>query len=381
MDSFKESNNMEEDYSGKIKFNKKKKNYKKRFIAFTIVYLVVASVSGVCTAFILNSTTVSKNRAANEEDTVSNLTNEVNYNEIGSKVAKSVVSIVKVIGDSERVMEIDSGSGVVFKEGGYIVTNYHVVDDAKAIKIKLYNDLVYEASIIGVNTTYDLAVIKIETESVPPIKLGSAVGLEHGNQVLSVGNPVGRAFNENIKNGSVISVSEPLITVDKNTGVHSALNIIQTNIAPSSINSGSALCNTKGELIGINSIAMNHAKGTIKSSFYMTIEDAKQFINEILNGENLLRTVIGIHAEEAIPESKEGVQGVYVKEVIRNSEAYIAGLQPTDIIMEFNGEKIKYIKDMNRAIKKVTSEEIVKCKVFNNGQYKILDIKIKVNQK
>ncbi|EQB87286.1 serine protease Do [Clostridium punense] len=377
MDSFKESNSREEDYSGKIKFNKKKKSYKKRFIVFTILYLVVAAISGVCTAFFINNTTVSKKHMAeNIDNSITSTNGEGNYNEIANKVSKSIVAIVKVVGETDRPMEIDSGSGIIFKEGGYILTNQHVVDGAKSIKVKLYNDLVYDASIIGVNNTYDLAVIKIQAETLQPIKMGSAVGLEQGSEVLSIGNPMGRAFHENIKQGTVLSISEPLITVDKSTGVHSALNIIQTTILPSSINSGGALCNTKGELIGINSIEMNHSKGTIKSSFYMTVEDAKQFASEILNGESLLRTVLGIYAEEARPKTQEGIQGVYVKEVSKESEAYEAGLRPTDIIVEFNGEKIKYIKDMDKAIKRIAAEEVVTCKIFRNGYYRGLDIKV-----
>lgn len=379
MSDFKEVNDSKEPCEGKIKFNKKKKNYRNRFIALTLIYLLIASASGVCAAVILNENSVVGKQDALGEDEVPTVLNDSKYTGIMAQASRSVVSIVKVVGDSTRSIEVDSGSGIIFKEGGYILTNYHVIDGAKVIKVKLYNDTVYTGSIIGINNTYDLAIIKIEADDLPVMQLGSSVGLEYGIEVISVGNPMGKAFDENTKLGMVLGVSEPIITIDRNTGVHSALNVIKTNILPSSINSGGALCSTDGKLIGINNISMNHAKGTIKSSFYMTIEDAKPIINDLFNGENALRTIMGIYGEEAIPESKDGIQGVYIKEVIRDSSAYKAGLRPTDIIVEFNGKKIKYIKDMNEAIEKAKPGETVICKAFKNGEYKILNIQISGN--
>lgn len=378
MIDFKDVNDNKESLEGKIKFNKKKKNYRNRFIVLALIYLLMASASGVCIAVVLNNNNIIGTNEILESDEESSLTLNSKYNDIMVQASKSVVSIIKVVGDSARTIEVDSGSGIIFKEGGYILTNYHVIDGAKIIKVKLYNDTVYTGSIVGINNNYDLAIIKIEADSnIPVMSIGSAVGLEYGKEVLSIGNPVGKAFRENTKVGKVLSLSEPIITIDRVTGAHSALNVIKTNIIPSSINSGGALCNTEGKLVGINSIAMNHEKGTIKSSFYMTIEDAKPIINDLLSGENSLRTVLGIHGEEAIPEFKEGIQGIYIKEVIRDSSAYIAGLRPTDIIVEFDGKKIKYINDMNEAIANVEPGEIVICKVFKNGEYKILNIKIK----
>jgi serine protease Do len=379
MDNFKHIDDSKEIYEGKIKFNKKKKSSKNKFIVLTLIYILLTSISGVCIAVILNNNNAIKSGepSLESETSLSQVNNE--YADLMTKLSKSVVSIIKVVGDDTHSVEVDSGSGVIFKEGGYIVTNHHVIEGAKVLKVKLYNDTVYIGSIIGINNTYDLAIIKIEAENLAVMKVGSSVGLEYGKEVLSIGNPMGKAFDENKKLGMVLSVSEPIITIDRTTGVHSALNVINTNLIPSSINSGGALCDTKGELVGINSISMNHVKGTIKSSFHMTIEDAKPIINELLNGENALRTILGVYAEEAVPESKEGIQGIYIKEVIRDSSAYEAGLRPTDIILEFNGKKIKYIKDMNEAIEEFKTPQTVKCKVFKNGEYKILDIKIKTN--
>jgi serine protease Do len=378
MDDFKQVDNNKEVCEGKIKFNRKKKNNKNRFIAFTLIYILVTSISGVCIAVILNNNNVIKSENPSLEET-SRMQENNEYADIMMKLSKSVVSIIKVVGDSSHSLEVDSGSGIILKEDGYILTNYHVIEGAKVLKVKLHNDTVYVGSIIGINNTYDLAIIKIEEENLPAVKVGSSVGLEYGKKVLSIGNPMGKAFDENKKVGMVMGVSEPIITIDRTTGVHSALNVIKTNLIPSSINSGGALFDTKGELVGINSISMNHAKGTIKSSFHMTIEDAKPIISELLNGENALRTILGVYAEEAVPETKEGIQGVYIKEVIRDSISYEAGLRPTDIILEFNGVKIKYIKDMNEAIEAIKAPQTIKCKVFKNGEYKILDIVIRGN--
>lgn len=366
---------------GKIKFNKKKKKYKNKFIIFTLVYLIIASLSGVFTAILLNYKTKEMNKEvlgnANNFLNEPKKHDESKYTELMEKLSKSVVSIIKVVGDSTRPVEVDSGSGVIFREGGYILTNNHVIDGAKVIKVKLYNDIIYDATVVGVNNTYDLAIIKIEAEDLQVMKVGSAVGLEYGHEILSIGNPLGKAFNENTKVGYVISASEPIITIDRTTGTHSAINVIKADVLPSSINSGGALCDTKGELVGINSIAMNHAKGTIKSSFYMTIEDAKPIINELLNQENSLRSLLGIYGEPAIPKTSEGVQGFYIKGVVRDSSAYEAGLRPTDIIVELNGKRIKSVKDVNECISAVKPGDVVQCTVFKNEEYKVIDIKVR----
>ena len=381
MDNFDKVDKKDLQSEGKIKFNKKKKNSKNKFIVLTVLYLVVASLSGIVTAFVLNKKVEApKTKNNNEIDSILSLPKEIDeskYISLMEKVSKSVVSVIKVVGETDRPVEIDSGSGVIFKEGGYILTNNHVVDGAKFLKVKLYNDIVYDATIVGVNYTYDLAIIKIEADNLNVIKIGSSVGLDFGSEIISVGNPIGRAFNENTKVGYVISSSEPIITIDRKTGTHSAINVIKADILPSSINSGGALCDSNGELVGINSIAMNHAKGTIKSSFYMAIEDAKPIINELINKENSISAFLGIYGEQAVPESSKGINGFYVKEVIRDSNSYEAGLRPTDIIVEFNDKAIRSVKDLTECLSVIKPGDVVYCKVFKNGEYKTLDIKIR----
>jgi len=372
--------NFNDDYKGvkaKITFNKIKKRRKGKIVAITIFCLFVASLGGAVTALVVN--TENENyyvQGNNNKDTEVNTTNS-KLQSAAHKAAQSVVSVIKVIADDKCIKETNVGVGVVIENGQYVITSYLGIEDATSVKVKLHNDIVYNASIIGFDSIYDIAMIKINGEALQPMTIAkNSTKIEKGDRVISVGNPLGKSFNENIEVSTVLNTRENIVFKNRETKVAESLRMIKTSVIPKFINTGAALCNLDGELIGVNNTTMTYHNEFLKNSFYISAEDLEPITYGILDKQDSLINHMGVYGEEAISQSENGIDGVYAKEVTRNGLAYEAGIRPTDIIVEVNGMKVNTVSDINTIMSKFKSGETIKYKVFKNGDD--VDFKIKI---
>jgi len=366
------------DVKAKITFNKIKKRRKGKIVAITIFCLFVASLGGAVTALVVNTENENYYVQGNNKDEEVNTTNS-KLQSAAHKAAQSVVSVIKVIADDKCIKEPNVGVGVVIENGQYVITSYLGIEDATSVKVKLHNDIVYNASIIGFDSIYDIAMIKINGDALQPMTIAkNSTKIEKGDRVISVGNPLGKSFNENIEVSTVLNTRENIVFKNRETKVAESLRMIKTSVIPKFINTGAALCNLDGELIGVNNTTMTYHNEFLKNSFYISAEDLEPITYGILDKQDSLINHMGVYGEEAISQSENGIDGVYAKEVTRNGLAYEAGIRPTDIIVEVNGMKVNTVSDINSIMSKFKSGETIKYKVFKNGDY--VDFKIKISE-
>lgn len=240
--------------------------------------------------------------------------------------------------ESFSLPQVGTGSGVVVSPDGYVVTNNHVIDGATALEITLNNNSSYPARVVGTDPSSDLALLKIEAEEdLPYLVFGDSDRSEVGEWVLAVGNP----FNlTSTVTAGIISAKARSISSDSN------LSFIQTDAAVNPGNSGGALVNTRGELIGINTAIKSRTGSYVGYSFAIPSNTAKKVIEDLLEFGKVQRGILGISALRA--ESAEGIrkgidqiEGVYISEVAPGSGAEAAGLQTGDVIKKVDEVAIK----------------------------------------
>ena len=248
-----------------------------------------------------------------------------------------------------------SGSGVIISEDGYIITNNHVVNsssdsyyyklsEAKDIKVHLYgddDDSFYDAEIIGRDAETDLAVIKIEAEGLPAIEIGDSSNLRVGEFVMAIGNPLG--LESSVSAGIVSAVNREIDDGEYN------FTTIQTDAAINSGNSGGALVNSKGELIGINFLKAS-SSGVEGIGFAIPISSAMDVIDDLIEDGYVKKPYIGIagrNVTEELAEKYDSKVGIYVDTVYEGTPAEEAGIQVGDIITKIDDQEVKTIQELN----------------------------------
>ncbi|GAB4268315.1 S1C family serine protease [Thermincola ferriacetica] len=283
--------------------------------------------------------------------------------EIAEKVGPAVVSVEsrwKVAGGfdffgfhSQDVAQ-GVGSGVIFDERGYIVTNYHVISSEKTgqladeIAISLADGRQVPVKLVGYDAQTDLAVLKTNEKNLPIAKFGSSKKLRVGELAVAIGSPSGLEFARSVTVG-VISGLNRTLELDERT-----FSLIQTDAAINPGNSGGALVNSRGEVIGINSVKLS-APGIEGMGFAIPIDDALPIIEDIINYGHARRPWIGIKgwALNAIDAKANNVpQGVVIEEVVNGGPADKAGIRPGDILTKVNGKQITEFNVLTDVVQK-----------------------------
>ena len=230
------------------------------------------------------------------------------------------------------------GSGVIVQRDGTILTNYHVIDGAEQIQVELTNHRVFKANVVGSDPPSDLAVLKIDAKDLDALSLGNSDQVRVGDIALAIGNPLG--LGQTVTAG-IISAK------GRATGLSdgSFEDFLQTDAPINQGNSGGALINTRGELIGINSQILSTSGGNIGIGFAVPSNMAQNVFDQILEGGKVHRGQLGVSIQPMTPElaSKFGLsdfQGVLVNSVIPNGPAAKAGLRQGDVIVDFNGAAV-----------------------------------------
>ncbi|MBC7450747.1 MAG: trypsin-like peptidase domain-containing protein [Cytophagales bacterium] len=239
-----------------------------------------------------------------------------------------------------------SGSGVIFSADGYIITNSHVIERAETIEV-VHNKTTYTAKVIGTDPSSDLAVLKIEAENLPVVKIGSSSALQIGEWVLAVGNPFN--LTSTVTAGIVSAKGRNINIVNSRFPIES---FIQTDAAINPGNSGGALVNTKGELVGINTAILSKTGSYTGYGFSVPVDVVKKIVADIIKYGVVQKAFIGVEVSEInSPVAKQlnlnNLDGTYVTYLQKNGAAEKAGLSKNDIILKLNDKTINSRSDFD----------------------------------
>ena len=261
------------------------------------------------------------------------------------------------------------GSGVVLTPDGYIVTNNHVVEGADEVEVTFNNKVKKTATIIGTDPTTDLALIKVDATDLSYLTFGDSDNVRIGEWVLAVGNPFN--LTSTVTAGIVSAKARNLSILGEGTSVES---FIQTDAAVNPGNSGGALVNTKGELVGINAAIASHTGSYEGYSFAIPSNIVRKVVDDLLLYGETQRGYIGIFPQELTQElaQKEGledIEGVYVAEVTDGGAAKLAGIEKGDVITAINGKKVNTVTQLMENIRQYRPGDKVNVEANRNGRH------------
>jgi Do/DeqQ family serine protease len=254
------------------------------------------------------------------------------------------------------------GSGFIISKDGYIVTNDHVVRDAESVQVKLSNDKVYDAKVVGGDQKTDIAVIKIHVTDLPVAVLGDSDKLEVGQWAIAIGNPFGLERSMTV---GVVSA-----TGRSNVGIETYENFIQTDASINPGNSGGPLLNIHGEVIGINTAIVAAGQGI---GFAIPIAMAKPVFTQILQKGTVSRGYMGVTIQPVTEELARSfglkqARGALINDVLKGGPAEKAGIRQGDVIVAFNGTEIKDPSHLQRLVAEHGVGKSAKVTVFRDGK-------------
>lgn len=300
--------------------------------------------------------------------------------EIAEKVGPAVVGITNksiityrdwFFGDVYMQEQEGYGSGIILSDEGYIVTNAHVVEGAKELYVVFQGEKQVPAQLVGMDTTSDVAVVKVDPQVFKEVKyavakLGDSDKVRPGELAVAIGNPLGHDLAGTITVGVISAVNRTLV-VDQRP-----MKLIQTDAAINRGNSGGALVNTKGEVIGMNTLKGSGAEGL---GFAIPTNEFLPIVRELIQKGVVVREGdkpgIGIWGHEITAAEAKQLnypQGILVRAVVQNGAAAKAGIQPGDVIIGFNDKPIKTFQELKDAINQHKVGDTVKIKIWRDGK-------------
>lgn len=274
------------------------------------------------------------------------------------------------------------GSGVIISADGHIVTNNHVIEGAERLEVTLNDNRTYDATVIGTDPTTDLALIKIEADSLHVIPMGSSDNLLVGEWVLAVGNPFG--FTSTVTAG-IVSAKARSIS-DSRQGRMTIESYIQTDAAVNPGNSGGALVNLKGELIGINTAIYSQTGNYAGYSFAIPTSIVVKVMTDLKKYGTVQRAVLGITFRELTPEiiKEKGFKnindGIVVEEVSEGGAAMTAGVKPNDVIVAINGTAIHNKAQFMEQLSRLSPGDKASLTIVRDGSTRNFDVTLLNNQ-
>ncbi|WP_246480541.1 DegQ family serine endoprotease [Motiliproteus sediminis] len=266
------------------------------------------------------------------------------------------------------------GSGFIISEDGYLLTNNHVVKEADTIMVRLSDRRELEATLIGADPRSDLALLKIEADDLPVVRLGNSDRLKVGEWVLAIGSPFG--FDHTVTAGIVSAKGRSLAN-------ENYVPFIQTDVAINPGNSGGPLFNLDGEVVGINSQIYTRSGGFMGLSFAIPITMAMEVVEQLKESGHVSRGWLGVIIQEVNRDLAESFgldkpAGALVAKVLPDSPAAQAGLQEGDIIVEFNDHPISVSSELPQLVGRIKPGRSVPLEVVRNGSNKALSVTIGV---
>lgn len=399
-------------WENNVKVPKKKKTGFKVFTAAMLcVFTLSAATIAGCLVYDYVKETASSNNPTVESSTVVNHTINPNMSlvstfaenktgltktQVAAKCSPSSVGIV-VEGESNFSSSFSSipfffeipnttqivmgyGSGFILNTDGYIITNHHVIENAKTITVHFHDGATATATLVGSDALTDIAVLKVDTTGLMlvPMELGNSDLMQVGDDVIAIGCPAGIEFMGTVTDGIISAINRNVSLQNDNSSTKKTMTLIQTNATINKGNSGGPLINSMGQVIGINTLKLSAGYEGI--GFSIPINGALPIINQLIeHGEVIERNdnsfvssegVIGISASEITKEEAEYYDiplGVLVVQIDKDSNAATAGLRRGDIITEFNGTTVKTVTQLNNLKAKFKAGDEVTLTVFRES--------------
>jgi len=269
-----------------------------------------------------------------------------------------------------------SGSGFILTEDGYVITNYHVVEDATAIDVVMHDGTEYPAEVVGKDSSNDLAVLKIEASGLPAVALGSSKNLVIGDMVVAIGNPLGELASTQTV-GYVSGIDREVST----GGSITTISMIQTDAAINPGNSGGPLFNMYGEVIGITTAKYSGTTGSGASiegiGFAIPIDDVEPLINDLIDYGYVTGAYMAVTVQDMDKEAADmyGLPtGAYIVSVEKDGAADRAGIQPKDIVIALDNQEISNVTELTRALRNYKAGDTATVKLIRSGKEMTLEI-------
>ena len=273
----------------------------------------------------------------------------------------------------DRTFETEGvGSGVIFKSDGYIITNNHVIAGAKEIIVSLSDGNTINGTLIGTDEMTDIAVVKVEAKDLPTAPLGDSDEVVVGEPAIAIGNPMGLEFQGSVTVGVISALNRTLDLNDKR------VKLLQTDAAISPGNSGGALVNADGEVIGINSAKLA-TTGVEGMGFAIPINTVKTIVNELMEKGYVARPYLGVTIFDKPTAARYGYQlsiekGVYVFQVAIDSPAGRAGFQRGDILLSIEGKEVNSVTDVRNEVASHKVGDKVKVLYDREGRQETVEV-------
>ncbi len=269
-----------------------------------------------------------------------------------------------------------SGSGVIISDNGYIVTNNHVIANADELEVTLYDNRIYKATLVGTDPNTDIAVIKIDEKDLPFVQYGNSDVVRVGEWVLAVGNPF--ELTSTVTAGIVSAKGRNIGILRERYGIES---FIQTDAAVNPGNSGGALVNLRGELIGINTAIATPTGSYAGYSFAVPVSLVKKVVDDIVEYGIVQRALLGIEIinvnDPRLEEDLDDLKGVYINKVNENSAADEAGLTKGDIILKIDEDDVDDVAQLQDFVARHRPGDKIDVTYKRDGKIKIVSVKLK----
>lgn len=365
------------DSKGKITFKHVQRRRKGKVVMIALCCFLIVLLTAITTALLMVKHVTNVKLFLNEGNNFANSKNMIKIKEIVKDASPSMASIIAVTSEDGVVKERNVCSGIAVEDGTYMITSYNAISGANRIKVKAYDNSVYNAGIVGFDSTYDIAMIRLENGTITPVDINTKTKeAENGDVIVSVGNPDGALFNSSFYIGQVVNSGESVLFRSDEGKFAQNLKLIKTDISPKDINNCSALYDMDGNLLGINNMYIEHRNENKDTSYYISVEDLVPITSGMLDKQDSLITCLGIYGESAISQREDGVEGVYAKDVTLNGMGYQIGIRPTDIIVSIDDVKVHNVSEINDFINEVGQGTVINIKVYKNSEYVNYELKI-----
>ncbi len=285
---------------------------------------------------------------------------------VASVYTRRLVQVAADADPGERLqLNTSLGSAVVIDPAGFLVTNYHVIADADEIRVQLADGRIATPELVGFDAETDLALLKVELGELPAIPLGRSSQVRIGDVVLAIGNPYG--LTKTVTQGIVSATGRGLL------GLMTFENFIQTDAAINEGNSGGALVNSLGELVGINTAVLAQDAGTEGISFAIPVDLVRGVVDAIQRDGRVIRGWVGLEPEDLLPAQAEarGLEpnlGILLETVFAGGPAAAAGLRPGDVILSIDGEAIRNRQQALLIVAGLEPGDTVDINAWRDGQ-------------
>ena len=294
---------------------------------------------------------------------------------VSDVASRAIPSIVTVQSLDEEFGLAGSGSGVVVRSDGFIVTNDHVVDGADTLKVIMADGLHYPAELVGADPLMDLAVLKLETDGLVPIEFGSMEGLRTGEQAIAVGNPLGLDGGPSVTVGVISAFNRTLVT-DFGTG-QALYGLLQTDAPITRGSSGGALLDIHGRLLGITTAIGLSDVGAEGLGFAVPVNLVERVVDDLMSAGEVRHAFLGIQGSSAFEDLENGVEspsGVEIVSLLEDSAIGEAGAEEGDVIVALNGEPVRSMPLLVALLREYRAEDRMTVTLRRDGE--TLDIQM-----